>query len=122
MTYIIKADFDKHPMHGKELELFRISYNPSPTPPPPNKKWVRDDENGQRWGFEHPVSGEVVHMHPAGVGPEPKVGQITSVFTVVEVVESSALLTSASAEMGTPELFSYNPEEVLIVTDPPEDE
>lgn len=119
MTYKVLVDGTLHPLHGKETELFPISHDEN------NRgKWVRDDENGRRWGFEHPISGEIVHLHPAGVGPKPNIGQVSSLFAVVEEkdVESEALLTAASAEMGRPELFSYNSEDVLIAIEPADEE
>lgn len=119
MTYKILVDGTQHPLHGQDIELFPIGHDEQN-----QGKWIRDDENGLRWGFKHPASGEIVHLHPAGVGPKPNVGRVSSIFTVVEKkrVQSEALLTAASAEMGKPELLAYNPEDVLIVTFPPDEE
>lgn len=120
MSYIIKAS-ETHPMKGAEFELFQIRLGPA-------RKWVRDDKKGKRWGFKHPDSGEVVHIWNAGVGPVPKVGQISKAFTVIEVpqkwtsedltsavlnagIEKSQMdLSSKAPELGKPEL-SVNEEE-----------
>jgi hypothetical protein len=80
MKYAVKAS-EKHPLKGGQFDLFRISRREV------INRWERDDENGRRWGFEHPDSGEVVAMHPAGTGPVPKLGPVTNAFTVLEIVE-----------------------------------
>lgn len=118
--YMLKSD-PTHPLKGAEFELFKISYNDSPTPPPADKRWVRDDENGRRWGFKHPISGEIVAIHPAGHGPVPTIGPISSAFTIrvleVEVEEDEEvsagknLLTAKATVMGKPALRQNEEEE-----------
>lgn len=106
MSYIIKAS-ETHPMQGAEFELFQIRLGP-------DRKWMRDDEKGKRWGFLHPDSGEVVHIWPAGTGPVPNVGQITNAFTVIETVDEerpNIMDLSVGAEMGRPELTENEPDE-----------
>jgi len=80
MKYAVKAS-EKHPLKGAQLDLFRISRREV------INRWERDDETGRRWGFEHPDSGEVVAMHPAGTGPIPKLGRVTNAFTILKIVE-----------------------------------
>jgi hypothetical protein len=87
MPYIIRGS-DNHPFdyyRYKDFELFHINYSEE------EGDWVRDDD-GLRWGFNHPVTGEVVAVHPAGAGPVPNLGQISVTFAVIEVgVEVSAV-------------------------------
>jgi len=111
MTYMLKSD-PTHPLKGAQFELFPISWLGDKT-----GNWIRDDENGKRWGFNHPDSGEVVAIHPAGTGPTPNLGQITSAFSVivvdVEVEEDEPVskLSSSAVEMGRPELRQNEKEE-----------
>jgi len=81
MTYLIQSEVT-HPLHGANFELFPIYWLGDR-----NGEWIRDDKNGKRWGFEHPDSGEVVAVHGAGIGSTPKLGRVSSAFTIIEMDE-----------------------------------
>ena len=109
MTYMLKSD-PTHPLKGASFELFHISWQGKKA-----GKWVRDDENGKRWGFKHPDSGEIVAIHPAGHAPIPTLGRISSAFEIVVVEDeeppaTKSLLTGSPGVMGRPEL-TQNPKE-----------
>ena len=81
MTYIIYGSSD-HPFdyyRGVQFELFSIRWEGDR-----HGGWVRDEE-GPRWGFNHPISNKIICVHPAGTGPNPKTGKLTTAFFVSEV-------------------------------------
>jgi hypothetical protein len=110
MKYSIQIN-NTHPLGADgevRLELFRINIS--------DRRWVRDDKYGKRWGFEHPISKEVVHIWSAGVGPAPILGKVTDAFTIE--AESAPLDEETEAYLAeavwAPDAFTIEAKPVLF--------
>lgn len=110
MTYMIQAS-ETHPLKGGTFELFPVSMGK-------NGGWIRDDEHGRRWGFEHPITSEIVCVHPAGIGDVPSLGQLTRAFTVFEVSDDDLAEEEPGSVYEDENLYPEDEDEDLY----PEDE
>ena len=69
--------FPNEEVAGKTFEVFRVSWA--------GDHWVRDDENGEAWGYDHPIRKECVRLSVLGKGETPDLTKATIGYKVVEI-------------------------------------